>query len=68
MKYLPEKNEISIDNINKNHKELIRKNKSILKTQQRFKSERHFAFTEEITKIALSSSDEKNQLINQLLR
>ena len=39
---------------------MIRNNISILKTQQRFKSERHFAFTEEISKIALSSNDEKS--------
>ena len=32
----------------KNCKEFIKNNKSILKTQQRFKSERHNAFTEEI--------------------
>ena len=29
------------------------------KTQQRFKSERHNVFTEEINKIALSSNDDK---------
>ena len=29
------------------------------KTQQRFKSERHYVFTEEINKIALSSNDDK---------
>ena len=43
----------------KNHKEFIRNNKSILKTQQRYKSERHNAFTEENNKIALSSNDNK---------
>ena len=37
----------------------MRNNKSILKTQQRFKSERHNVFTEEINKIALSSNDDK---------
>ena len=42
-----------------NHKEFIRNNKSILKTQQRFKSERHNVFTEEINKIALSSNNDK---------
>ena len=31
----------------------------ILKTKQRFRSEKHNFFTEEITKIALSSNDEK---------
>ena len=37
----------------------MRNNKSILKTQEGFKSERHNVFTEEITKIALSSNDDK---------
>ena len=31
----------------------------ILKTQQRFKGEKHDVFTEEINKIALSSNDDK---------
>ena len=35
------------------------KNKLILKTQQRFKSERHNVYTEEINKIVLSSNDNK---------
>ena len=34
-------------------------NKSILKIKQRFKSEKHNLFTEEINKIALSSNDDK---------
>ena len=34
-------------------------NKLILRTQQRFKSERHNVFTEESKKIALSSNDDK---------
>ena len=37
----------------------MRNNKSILKTQQRFKSERHNVFTEKINKITLSSNDNK---------
>ena len=40
-------------------KNLWKKNKSILKTQQRFISEKHNIFTEEINKIALSSDDDK---------
>ena len=40
-------------------KEFIKKNKSILKIQERFKSERHNFFTEEMNKIALSSNDDK---------
>ena len=37
------------------------KNKLILKTQQRFKSERHDDFTEEINKIALISNDDERK-------
>ena len=43
----------------KNHKQFIKNNKSKLKTQQRFKSERHNIFTEEINKTALISNDDK---------
>ena len=50
-----EKNKIHIDSI----KEFIKNNKSILKIQQSFKSERRNVFTEEINKIALSSNDDK---------
>ena len=40
--------------------EIISKNKKIiLKSQQRFKSDRHNVFTEEILKIYLSSNDVK---------
>ena len=41
------------------HKKFIKNNKLILKTQQRFKSERHNFFTKEINKFALSSNDDK---------
>ena len=37
----------------------IKNNKLVLKPQQRFKSERHNIFSEEINKIALSSNDDK---------
>ena len=57
IKYL-EKNKINIDSLKRNHKEFI-KNKLILQTQQRYKSERHNVFTEEINKIAFSSNDDK---------
>ena len=50
-----EKNKIYIDSI----KEFIKNNKSILKIQQWFKSERHNVFNEEINKITLSSNDDK---------
>ena len=45
-----EKNKINIDSIT----ESIKNNKSILKEQERYKSERHNFFTEEINKIALN--------------
>ena len=49
----------------KNYEEFIKNNKLILKTQQRFKSKNHNAFTEEVNKIALSLMiiKEYNQLI-----
>ena len=53
------KKEINIGSIKKDHKEFIKNNKLILKTQQRLKSEKHYVFTEEINKIALSSNDDK---------
>ena len=58
IKYL-EKNKINIDSLKENHKKFIRNNKSILPTQQRFKSERYNVFTEEINKTVLSSNDDK---------
>ena len=45
-------------------KEFIKINKSILKKQQRFKSERHNFFTEKINKIAVNSNDDKKNAIN----
>ena len=53
------KNEINVDSLKKDHKEFIKNNKLILKTQQRFKSERQNVVTEEINKIALTSNDYK---------
>ena len=42
-----EKNKIDIDHVKESHTEFTKSNKSILKAQQRFKSERHNVFTEE---------------------
>ena len=39
--------------------EILFNNNAILKSQQRFKSELHNAYTEEVNKIALSSNDDK---------
>ena len=43
----------------KNHKDCFFSNKIILKSQQRFKSDYHNVYTEQINKIALSSNDDK---------
>ena len=41
------------------YKDCLLNNETVLKSQQRFKSERHDAYTEEINNIALSSNDDK---------
>ena len=41
------------------YKDCLLNNKVVLKSQQRFKSERHHVYTEEINKITLSSNDDK---------
>ena len=43
----------------KNYKACLFNNKVILKLQQRFKSDHHNVYTEQIDKIALSSNDDK---------
>ena len=56
-----------MNSLKEDPKELIKNNKLILKTQQKFRSERHNIFTEEINKIVLSSNDDKiMQLINSI--
>ena len=42
-----------------NYKDSLFNNKTKLKLQQRFKSDHHKVYTEEINKIALSSNDDK---------
>ena len=42
-----------------NYKDCLFNDKIILKSQQRFKSDHHKVYTEEINKIALSSSDDQ---------
>ena len=42
-----------------NYKDCLLNNEVTSKSQQRFKSERHNVYTEEINKIALSSMDDK---------
>ena len=53
------KTKVDIDSLKEHQKEFIKNNKLILKTQQRYKRERHNVFTDEISKIALSSNDDK---------
>ena len=57
-----EKNKTDIDSI----KELLKNNKSILKVRQRYKSERHNVFNEEINKTALSSNDDKMMIMQSI--
>ena len=54
-----EKKGINVDIPKEDKKEFMIKNRLILKTQQRLKSEKHNVFIEEINKIALSSNDDK---------
>ena len=54
-----ERNKIDKDTLKEDQKEFIKNNKLILKTQQRFRSEKHNVFTEEINEIALSSNHDK---------
>ena len=42
-----------------NYKDPLFNNEIILKSQQRFKSDHHNLYTEEVNKIALSSNDDK---------
>ena len=62
------KNKIDEDNVffyKRKHKEFIKNNKLVLKTQKRFISESHNIFIDEINKIALSSNhDQRMQSIN----
>ena len=54
-----EKYIIDVESRKEDKIEFIKTIKLILKTQQRFKSEKYIVFTEEINKIALSSNDDK---------
>ena len=54
-----EKNQTEVDSLKEDKKEFLKDNNLIVKTQQRFKSERHNVFTKKINKSALSSNDNK---------
>ena len=53
------KNKVDVNSLRENHKEFMESNELILKSQQRFSSERHIPFTEEFNKIALIDSNDK---------
>ena len=56
-----------MDSLRESHKELIENNKLILKLQQRFTINKHYVFTEEVSRIALSANDDKKiQLIDSI--
>ena len=42
-----------------NYKDSLFNNKTILRSQQRFKSDHHNVYTEEVNKIVLNSNDNK---------
>ena len=46
----------------------MKNNKLVLKSQQTFRSENYNAVTEEVNKIALSATNEKNNTINHFNR
>ena len=58
-KKIIQKKKIDIGSLKKYHREFINNNKLILKTQQRFKSERHNIFTDKNNKNDLSSNNDK---------
>ena len=54
-----ENSKINIHSLKEDHKEFIKNNKLILKTRQRFRSEKCNVFNEEINKITLSSNNDE---------
>ena len=58
---------VGVDSLRKNHKECIKNNKLILKSQQRFRIEEHIIFTEEVKKAVLNANEcsELNQYLQQ---
>ena len=50
---------IKLELMFENHKDCLFNGEATLKSQQRFKSDHHKVYTEEVNKIALSSDDDK---------
>ena len=48
-----------MDNLRESHKEFIKNNKLILKSQQRFRSKKYNVFTEEVNRTELSANNDK---------
>ena len=48
-----------------NYKDLLFNNKTILRSQLRFKSNLHEVYTEEVNKIALNSNDDKRLFLKE---
>ena len=49
-----------MDSLGENHQEFIENSKLILKLQQKFRSEKHNALTEEVNKILMSPNNDKS--------
>ena len=66
LKKLKEQNKCVINRILlkfNDYRSCLFKNEIILKSQQRFKSEAHFVYTEEVNKITLSSNDDRRFVV-----
>ena len=48
-----------MDSLRENHKEFIKNNRLILKSQQRIRRKKYNVFTEKVKKIPLSANDDK---------
>ena len=54
-----ETNKVDLNTLRENHKEFIINNELILKSQVRFRSEKHNVFTKEVNKIEVIANDDK---------
>ena len=52
-------NKLHVSRVRENRKKIIKGNKLISKLQQRFRSEKHNAFTEEVNKTVLNAKNDK---------
>ena len=60
MMKIKKKNKVDVYSLKEIHKEFLKNNKLILKSRQRFRSDKH-VFTEEVSKIALSANNYKRK-------